>query len=350
MGKKVALIEFNTWHQECLYPQLLFLKKSGYDVLLVTDARKQPFIESLQLGDLCACRFFDFKKLFSFLKLRKLLLETGVDHIVLNTAQGSGALKFSLLPLPSRIGIAGTLHNIGKLNGSFGQKLIGRKVKKYYLLADYLKPHFPKDKGFDSEVFEPVFLPHEEPVELHKPENEFWMCIPGYVEYKRRDYEYLVEVAKRLKQSATPKKAKFIVLGNASKSEGPQLLAKIKEAEVEDYFVTFGQFIPGGAYESYIKAADVLLPLIHPNVPASESYTRSKISGTFSLALGYEKPMLCHRMFEGIDQFNYPALYYSTPEEFIAAIGQFDEKKGSIGTPHPDFEKNRKQYVSLLTR
>lgn len=348
--KNVALIEFNTWHQECLYPQLLFLTESGYQVLLVNDIRKKEFIESLKLEDKCECLFFDFKKLKSFFQVRKELLSRGITDIILNTAQGSGALKFSLLPFFKKMNWAGTLHNIAKLDSSFGQKLIARKVKKYYLLADYLTPNFPKDKGYTSAVFEPIFLPEVQAAALSKPQDEVWICIPGYVEYKRRDYDYLLTIAKQLKQETEGKKVKFVILGNAAKSDGPRLLEGIKTAQAEDYFITFDHFIPEDVYEAYIKQADLLLPLIHPETPGGKSYTNHKISGTFSLAAGYGKIMLCHAMFEGIDQFNYAALFYNTPEEFIKKVGELDATKQNIKIGQPDFEKNRKNYIALINQ
>ena len=212
-----------------------------------------------------------------------------------NTAQGSRALKFCLLPPISGVEMVGTIHNTEKLTKSFGQKLINRRIHKYYILADYLRHSIPKNIDNQYAVCYAVFLPRQKVAEIVKPQGECWISIPGYVEYKRRDYHYLLRLANALKSCEGKKRIKFIVLGNTSKSDGPHFVSEIREQNLMDYFVTFDSFVSDDVFNAYIEQSDAIMPLIHPDIPSADKYTKYKISGAFNLALshnqGYALPL-----------------------------------------------------------
>ncbi|HOU67314.1 MAG TPA: hypothetical protein PKW49_01855 [Paludibacteraceae bacterium] len=348
MSNQVALIEFNTWHHECLYSQILFLTKSGYEVLLICDIQKKKAVESFSgLGHI-SFDFFDFHKLSSFFKLRKLLVKNGIKNIILNTAQGSGALKFSLLPLPSEKNIVGTIHNTAKLTSSIGQRIICKKLNAYYVLSEYIMPSLPKKNNLLATFFYPSFFQKEEDFQdLPLKKDCLWFCIPGSIEYKRRDYDFLFEIGNYLKKIGKERNAKFIILGKNRTKDGDKLLSKIKDLEMNDMFVTFDNFIPNRIFYAYLNASDYLLPLVHPNVEMAESYTKNRISGTFTIAKGFNKCMLCHSMFSKVKLFDFQSKFYETPQEF------WEQATNTLGTTdyHQslDFEENRLRYIRLLS-
>ena len=95
--KKVALIELNPYHGECLYAQLRFLKSSGYDVTLFCDKSQERSVTSF---DVVADRsfFWDMKSFRNLIKLRRFLIENRVEFVILNTIQGGRVLKFAWHP------------------------------------------------------------------------------------------------------------------------------------------------------------------------------------------------------------------------------------------------------------
>lgn len=349
MAEKVALVEFNTWHHECLDSQILFLKESGYEVILVNDIRKKTHIEEKPASRMCECLFFDFRKIWSFVELQRYINRNHIGNVILNTAQGSGALKFCVLPFLHKTNIVGTIHNTIKLESSLGQKLIIRKIRKVYVLSPYLVRSMTMHQNLKSAVFSPVFFPEKPCADIVKPQDETWACIPGNVEYGRRDYGFLVQVATSIRRNMSDgRKIKFIILGNIMKGDGIRLKHAIQEYGLQDLFVTFREFVPDDIFNAYVMHSDVILPLVHPEIPGGESYTRYKISGSFSIAKSAGKLMLCHCMFKGIDGFDYNAMFYSNMDDFMHLL-----RNRQTVTDYPipgrdEFERNRLQYISLL--
>jgi len=284
--------------------------------------------------------YFEFKKLGSLFMLRSFLIKNQIDNVIINTAQGNVAWKFMLLPFPKKIQFFGIIHNVKKLYKSFGQKNISRKIKHYYLLAEYLENFFPQTQKLQKQSFSPAFFrPFEQQIFPEKG-DDCWICVPGGIEYKRRDYDFLFSV---FQQADIPKNTKFILLGNAQKGDGQAVVQKIKSAGLTDFFIWFEDIIPNDTFLSYVNISDFLLPLIHGNL--AENYMKYKISGTFVLSDAFGKTMLCDEVFSQVKGFDYNALYYKNEEDFIRLL---QEKKAVFIVRNVDFEENRLKYVKPL--
>ena len=336
--KKAALIEFYRYHHECLYSQILFLENSGYEVVLFCDEKVKPVIDGFNLN--IEILFFDFKKLSSLFRLRKILIRRKFDNVILNTAQGNIALKFCLLPFPKNMHFAGNIHNLKKLGRSRGQAFISRKIKNYYVLDEYILPATKSYPQFNFAAYYPAFFPSFNLIEFTDKNKDVWICIPGSIEYRRRDYDSLIDIASNCDDDV-----KFILLGNASRGDGTDFIEKIKAADVADKFVYFEKFVNNRSFYSYIHASDYLLPLIHPNTPSVEDYKQFKISGIFPLAKAFRKTMLLHDLFKDVSDFNYSCKYYNSNLELLNALSSEPLDKE---TQPADFNSNRKKYLSLL--
>ncbi len=341
--KKVALIEFYTWHSECLYSQLLFLNKSGYSTTLICDIRQKTQVEihKLLINEII---YYDFKKFISLIKLYFLIQKRKIHCIIFNTAQGSIIWKFLLFPFSNKTKFLGILHNLKKLHNSFGQKIVSRKVKHYYLLASYLTKYFPLEKGLQCQAFSSAFMPEFTPQSLPEKYNDIWICIPGSIEYYRRDYVFLINV---VQQKEFPQHIKFILLGNAQKGDGRFFIQKIIEMNLQKHFIWFNSFISNELFQSYLMASDFLLPLIHSFDRTSQDYIKNKVSGTFILSEAYGKTMLCDILFKEEEGFVYPSLFYSDITDFILLISY---KLQSVASKKTDFEENRKKYIDFLEK
>lgn len=337
--KKVMLVELFSYHSECLYSQIKFLRYANVDLTLVVDERLKKIVEELELGiDILT---FDFKKFSSLLKLRQLILKNGIDLVILNTMQGSVALKFSLLPFPKRIAIVGTLHDTSKLESSTGQKIISCRLNRFYTLSKYIRIPNIDNREFQSVYFNPCYFKEYEVEPLDK-KDDIWITIPGSISLKRRDYDVLVKIAKYNKLN---RQVKFILLGNMKKQDGEQLWEKIGKEGVKNRFITFDQFIPDSTFHSYLKMSDYLLPLIHPDTPAAKQYVQNKISGVFPLSQAYAITMLCHQMFSAVEGFDYPALFYQDVDQCVELINGL---KKAEDFESPAYEEDRDRYLSLI--
>lgn len=337
--KKVALIELNSYHGECLYPQLRFLKSGGYDVTLFCNESQEAIVSSF---DVVADRtfFWNMKSFGNLLKIRRYLIDNRVETVILNTIQGGRVLKFTLLPFPSWMKFVGTLHNIKKLNGSFGQKLICRKVKRIYLLAEYLKSSFARYSDMSCVSYNSAYVPICNRGRVEKKNGEIWAVVPGSIEYKRRDYDFLLDVAKQADECV-----KFILLGNARKGEGPMFLKKVEDAGLLDRFVTFDSFVSNELFQAYMEKADWLLPLIRRRTSLVDDYMNYKVSGTFILAKAYNLPMLLDSVFADVEGFDFPSVYYADESKFAELVNQKATKGLSDSS---SFEADREKYLTLL--
>lgn len=312
---KAALIEIDGSHDECLYSQLLFLKKGGYHTTLVCSEDLRRQVESLGADETL---FYTFKGKNGYERrkelrhLRDALKERGITTIIFNSAHGRLIRYFLWLRFPKGTRFFGTLHGLNKLKGSLTQKLISARLRHYFLLNDYLldnlelMPH----RGLSFESYYPMFFPQFPggPV-VEKKAGESWVCIPGQVEYKRRDYETLVRSF-----AALPEKPalKFLLLGKSDHAHGngPELRQLIAALGLADYFHFWPGFVDNATFHAWLQASDIVMPLIHPGNDGFEKYLVYQISGAYNLAFAYRKPLLMLEAFQRYGDFRENSLFY----------------------------------------
>ena len=90
----------------------------------------------------------------------------------------------------------GLIHLSKKLWISSSQKIINRKIKKYFVLADFIEENLERtNSSLKTSFFYPVYFPESnsnEPSEV-KIRNEFHVCIPVAVDIARWDYNSLMD-------------------------------------------------------------------------------------------------------------------------------------------------------------
>lgn len=339
----VILIEFNAWHGECLEPQMEYLKASGHSVELFCTSKALASAGPTCLdGRVHHTECPGAKGFRNIWTAWRLIWRLRPDFVILNTAQGSEALKLSLLPMPRRTKFVGTIHNLAKLTGSTGQKIISRRMDGYYVAAKYLLDTARARSGKPCQFYSPLDKTAgatQTDSDLKK-DGETLLCVPGAIEYKRRNYAALLNLA----ASPALKSVKFVLLCNRNKGDGPQFMQEVETQGLTEHFVTFDHFVEADLFERYIRACDYLLPLVDDVMPGGESYKTSKISGTFALAASYGKTMLCNKFLDGISGFNYPCVFYADAADLARVI-----RSGEKGAFSPlNFETERARYDSLL--
>lgn len=300
----IALIEFGNSHDEVLYPQYLFLKRQGYEVLLVVSEELKKRLFSYPENELLyfprKARLRDYRLLHTELRKR------GIEKVVLNTASGKKVRNF--VWLNSRIDYFGVLHNLRRLENSNTQKLISLRLKHYFFLADYLKDKALKlNSRLQFASFKAAFLPKDLTVLDLEKKEQTWIVIPGQVEYKRRDYISLIESL----QEKPPENLLFILLGKSKHvfGDGADLERRIKEAGLEMYFKLWDGFVSNAEFYGYLQKADLVLPLIHPNHASGKLY-ENQISGAWNMADSYQIPLLMEKMWSDFGEFQDSAFFY----------------------------------------
>jgi len=286
-------------------------------------------------------------------RVRNHLVHLGVDTVVLNTARGSRVRNLLLLPTgPMRF--AGLAHIANKLWEGTTRHLIHRKVKRYFVLGDYILPQVRAHTNLQVEGIYLLTFPPTDPRPVNKPEGEFWVVIPGQVEFKKRAYESLID---RISARIVDPRIKFLLLGSgtAAPKDNRDLRDYLDARGLTQRFRLFTDFVDHDTFHNILDAADLVLPLIHPSQPEHQEYLRYKVSFAFSLAFGHGVPMLCEESFQGIDDFDTSAAFYRErslaerldglarrPEE-LAAIRERMKSYNKF-----NFETQRRRYMSLL--
>ena len=315
--RKAALLEIYDSHDETLYSQLLFLQRGGYRTTLIVSEAHSRQVADYGLGQetiFVNCTGKKGLRLWQELwRIRKILIERDIDIVILNTAHSNPIRNFCLLPFPKRMTFYGTLHGVNKLQGSLTQKIISRRVPNYYLLRDYMlqKAMQVPHKELRFKVFYPIFHPDfgDTPVEPARP-GQLSIAIPGSVEYKRRDYESLLNAFARLDEKPN---VRFFLLGNGDHphGNGQELRQKVAALGLEQYFCFFNGFVPAAVLHTYLRHCDAVMPLIHPINADMEKYLENQISGAFPLAFAYHKPLLLHDYYRRYPDFQETGIFYN---------------------------------------
>lgn len=313
MAKKLALLEFGNSHDEVLYPQFRFIED-------FSDFEGHLFVsESLK------SRLFEYPaervhfipadpKRKDYQALHRKLQALHIQKVVINTCSGKKVRNFVWTKPFAKLEYVGLLHHLRKLESSFTQKLISKKVKRYLFLAEYLAKQAtqlkPKLK-FGS--FYAGFLPEFPiPASLQKPKGETWIVIPGQLEYKRRDYQQLLE---SLKDLAPESPLRFILLGKSKHpfGDGVDFEQALQKSAQDFRFKTWDHFIPNFEFYAYLQQADFVLPLIHPNTAGGKLYQK-QISGAWNMAMAYRIPMLLAKNSAGAAEWENAAYFYELSE------------------------------------
>jgi hypothetical protein len=356
--REIALIELGGSHDECLYSQVLFLKRSGYIIHLII--RQDHYNRLIPYPEVDHWKCVEkpgnwFAEWRLMLDIRAYLRRNNIRNAVFNTAHGNLIRKLSRITGKST-DLTGILHNARKLWTSRTQRIISRRVRKYLVLADFVEQNLRSDTRLDRALaidhFFPVYFPEQVPTS-EKQSSDFLVCIPGPVNYKRRDYISLVE---EVRNADLPGSVHFILLGRISGPDGQNLLTRIENGGISGYFTTFNQFVPHDRFYKILSGSNLILPLITPGSDDFDDYQRYKITGAYNLAFGFHIPMLLHESFSGLRIFRETSFFFSTGDmiqkirNLIADLPALEEKKKNISNLDSfRFEGQLKRYLDLLT-
>lgn len=330
-AKKTVWIDFSPLQIDVMIAQL-YLAKERFELHVIStdEANKQLPKELTTTGLIKSVTTLPkdskFKAIWTAFKQIKVI---DPDYVIMNDGQGQTVKWLSLLGLFSRAEFIGVHHNADKfIFGSLTQSLINLKIKKYFVLADYILKNL-KGKVSDKFKFSSFYISITD-YKIKKNENpaELKIAIPGFVEFHRRDYSELIE-----NLSASSEKLagniKFVILGNSGRKDGKELIAKVKAAGLENNFSFYDHFVPLAEMYSQIDSSDLLMTLIGPRNKYFELYKKYKISGTYSLSIMLERPLLLHEAYSDESEFQDWALYYNQ-ENLVKKLNQWAKDKSEI--------------------
>jgi hypothetical protein len=350
----IALVELGGSHEECLYSQVLFLKKYGLRVHVILFEDHLDNIEAYPEVD--AWQTFNKPggwleewllvfRLLSYLKLK------GISKAVLNTAEGNLIRKLSLAAR-RHTELTGIIHLSSKLWTSRSQRIISRKIRKYFVLADFIKENMVKsDTEVSIESFYPIYFPVSKAVDMLQ-EQPRRICVPGAVDFARRDYQSLID---EMLSAEIPSKVKFVLLGRTNNRDGQEMIARIRDLGLDSHFSLFDGFIPHQQFYEHLKMAWLVLPLITPRCKHHPEYLEYRITGSFNLAYGFGHPMLLHESFASTRIYQETSVFYrdgglfETVNQCMKDPEVLNTLKKRIGVlPEFRFEVQAEKYIHFI--
>ncbi|MGY5355737.1 hypothetical protein [Wenyingzhuangia sp. IMCC45467] len=335
---KIALIEFDQSHGECLFSQILFLQ-NYYQITVFLNKKNTEDLTNISNITLINIDLGD-KKTNQFVK--QYLIKEKINKVIFNSAERK-IYKFLLLFLFNKqISFWGILHNPNRLKKSIKQKYISYKISGYFVLSDFVKQNIVTEKLTKTPI-QSIYTIFCEKTEgskkIIKPENETWIVIPGKIEFDRRDYLFLLNLE-------IPKNIKFIILGNINTKDGIEFMQTVLKNKFLNNFLFFKTYIQDYEFNQYIENADFILPLIHPNNPFFNKYIKNKITGTYNWAYAFKKTMLLEQSFSSIKEFKETSYFYNiTPNQIFEVLKQ--PKKKYIGNKWA-FEYQQNNYLNFI--
>lgn len=348
MAKLIVLVEVGHSHDECLLTQMMAIKEAGYQCTLVCTQDipdRNPafkrwvdnfFIISDQRGD----RFSEMRRTMKHIKKQK------AERVVLNTAQGTLARNLCLLGLFSKVEFIGIIHTLLKLEGSFTQKVISWKVKKYFVLSEFLYSKIPAKQQRQFGYFYPIAFDGAK--DDKAPHEGTIITIIGGVERRRKDLEGFLQMVK--KDASTH----FYFLGKSDKNDQnvQAFINGLEENGLREQVTLFNEFVSQETFSEVLNKTDFILPLIHPNTPSAKEYFNNQITGAMTVSFGYKIPMLVHEAYDQIEELKVASVYYSLVNfnEMLASAkeSRVDQVAKMCAHESCDEGAQKKRYFSFL--
>lgn len=342
MKKKILYIEISTAHTEII-KSFVDAMTPEHDVHLLIHSQSLKRVQNLS-SKIQITGMEEKNYLSQILNVKK---EFKPDLILLNSAQGRKVRDLCLRLLFDRTPIVGIHHNPENLYKSFTQKIIHWKIKKYIVLADFIKD-FIKTKVTNKKVQIASFYPlsYHQGLRFGIEGKDKYILIPGVLEQDRRDYLGFLDMVQRHHSKIDPK-LKFVLLGNSKNHDGPKIVEKINSAQLQSRFVLFDHYVEDEIMLGYVEKCLAIMPLMHPGTRWFEKYFETKISGAYNLAFAFEKRLLMHEVFTGKTEFETHGSFYDA-ESLPSVLQKLDSLPPIKKLKKFDFSFQKERLLAFL--
>lgn len=295
--ENVAVMEIGGSHDECLLSQFFALKQRGCRVYFIGT-------EAVWLRNTCfhalVDEFYPVKlaqgALADFLTMRRLngyFESHNIRKVILNTAQG-GHVRNLCLTAKKSTEFIGIIHTLRKFNGSFTQKVISKKIKKYLVLNDYFLTQIQPSAAQSITSFYPLRFPDFN-TSLSENKSGKQITIIGGVENRRKDLAGSIGLMKQLLDLDLH----FVFLGKSDpNNEGVQQFKEtLRENGLLNRVTMYDYFVDEKEFDRVVKQSDFIWPMVHPETESAKEYFRNQIPGALNVSLGYKIPLFVHRAY-----------------------------------------------------
>lgn len=344
----LVFVEFGTAHEDVFYSHFLILQKRFRLHIIANEKLIRHLPKSIEYASVTPIQVQDRPSLAVAWEARKKIKQIKPEYVCFSTAQGNVVRDLTLL-MPRGIKLFGTHHNADKLLTSSSQKLIMLRLKKYLVLAKFIEENLRTKLKPDIKIkaFYPCFyekIPGVPPVNFP---GKLLVAVPGVIEQSRRDYFGLLEIMKKNPPSS---KVHFLMLGNGSREDGPRFQEEVRKAGLERNFTFFNAYVSAEDMQTHLEASHLILPLLHPGIDYFQLYQDYKVTGSYDLAFGYNKPLLLHSAIGRNTDFTGFSLNYEVENlmKTLESLSPGDSKLQEISRRMAESENFKLDVVSRI--
>lgn len=302
-SKKIFIFEFFPFHAHnlCLHPHLMKMIFADTEFELRYFLNPTLFKENTYIPKKHSATCIASTKTMHVLRKLKLLKIWLIikfyfyvkisrpDIIIFNSLENGISLElFRLLAKTHKIALVHNPENIALEKDKYSIQLSMNK---------YIYEHFrSKLDGYCLSFYGTETKPNR-----IKKNDTFTIGVPGSISFSRRNYELLVDIAKKLSLSTHKHhKVIFNIIGGINEKDGPKLQSLINKLDIREYFI-FHAKVSDEEFIQAIYESDALIPLI---TEKNSPYFSIKNSATYSHSARYTKPMIIPR--ENADAWHIP--------------------------------------------
>lgn len=340
-----VIVEVGGSHDECLLTQIAALQKKGIVILFANQELldRNPIFHEINIElvptDFNGSTWNVFKQ---SLNVWRRIKKTKTQKVIFNTGQGANVRNISLLGLFSRIEFIGVVHTKLKFEGSFTQKIINWKIKKYLVLSEFILNDIQPKNTQRIDYFYPIRFPKFEPKDIASERRR--IAIIGGVETRRKDLTGLLEFARKHTM------IDFYFLGKtASHMEKVKDFLQIIQEENLVNIHWFDEFLDQQTFDNLLQSCELILPLIHPNTESAEQYFSNQIPGAMTISFAYKIPMLVHEHYSNLIDLNPASFYYKLDSFWVPPKEEVLSKKQEMKKEERyqlDFQEKR--YLNFV--
>jgi hypothetical protein len=289
--KNILIVELNHYHHVVfpmyseMLPALFPKTKINLFYLVHPNNFEQlvPYYKNIyQIGSSFVMKLMKHLQLlpfFNYFKIQKLIKRNDIDFVFFNTIEPKRVYKvFKKIKTPR----ASIVHE-------FGQQIeiIPSENEYYFCLADYVFEHFKSKNVLSGYIF-PFFTNFKQSPKKEIQNDKIIIGIQGHIDFKKRDFQLIIDMAKKLKEINNTNILFNIVGSIEGAGEGHKLKTLIEENELGEYFILHPRLDDDQFHEQF-ELCTIIMPLI--NIEQS-CFLEEKMTSAYILAAAFKTPML----------------------------------------------------------
>lgn len=332
---RVALIEYNTYHDEIL-PTLYYLfDRLGFIVDIYTsetNIRKNAFHYCrkelrFELNSTSGC-FFPYWERLAKYRIYDLIVVNSIEpeYILSQFAYYSG-------PLLAIIHNAHLIKNTDSYSRFFDVS-----NRKLLVLSDHIRSYL--DGIMAAFVIYPVYFGE---VPFAVPQKTTF-SVQGNIEFTRRNYSSILDAVFEVSKSRTD--FYVSIVGRDHGEDGQQFRDSIKLKGLDSFFRFHGKDVTSyKKYFSVLKSSDFILPLVDTTKECYQPYFKDCASSSIPISIGLEVPCVIHqemaRVYDMVQALTYDD--GNLADAMVRALSMSDEEHMRL---RADLQKKKEELLT----